>query len=57
MKRAKILKDIVNIRGKSLNIVGTANSVAIIISCEGWINKLLSTKKSDPKPINMSLVM
>ena len=51
-----ILRDTVNIKGNSLKIVGTANSVSNIISCEGWIYKLLSTKKLEPNPIKISLV-
>jgi hypothetical protein len=44
-------------KGNNLNKTGTANSVSIIISWVGWINKLLSTKKLDPIPINISLVI
>jgi len=47
----------VNIKGRILNRVGTANSVSSIISCTGWINKLLSEKKLDPNLIKRSLVM
>jgi len=43
-------------KGNSLNNVGTANSVSNMISCEGWINKLLSEKKPEASPINISLV-
>ena len=43
-------------KGANLNKVGTANSVSNIISCEGCINKLLSAKKPEPKPMKISLV-
>ena len=39
----------VNMKGNNFNSIGTANSVSIIISCIGWINKLLSVKKLEPK--------
>jgi len=42
--------------GSNLNKTGTANSVSNIISCNGWINKLLSEKKPEPRPKNISLV-
>ena len=51
------MKTTVHIKGNNLNKVGTANSVSIIISCEGWINKLLSAKNAEPKPIYKSLKM
>ena len=54
---AIILRDTVNIKGNNLKKVGTANSVSNIISCVGWINKLLSEKKAEPNPINISLVI
>ena len=44
-------------KGKSLNIVGTPNSVSMIISWTGCIKILLSIKKLEPKPINISLVI
>ena len=47
----------VEMKGNNLKILGTANSVSIVISCEGWINKLLSAKNPEPKPINKSFVM
>ena len=52
-----MLNETVNINGNNLNKVGTANSVSNIISCEGWINKLLSAKNPEPNPINISLVI
>ena len=55
--KAITLKDIVNMKGNNLNRTGTPNSVSIIISCIGWINKLLSTNKLEPIPIKISLVM
>ena len=50
------LSDTVNIKGNILNKVGTANSVSSIISWLGCMKILLSTKKLDPNPINISLV-
>ena len=44
-------------KGSSLNTVGTANSVSNVISCKGWMNRPLSEKKLEPKPINISLVI
>ena len=49
--------DTVKIKGINLNIVGTPNSVSIIISWTGWINILLSTKNPEPKPMKISLVI
>ena len=54
---ASILNDTVNTKGNSLKIVATANSVSNNISCEGWINKLLSEKKAEPNPVKISLVI
>ena len=44
-------------KGNNLNRVGTANSVSSIISCKGCVNKLLSEKKPEAIPINISLVI
>ena len=54
---ASKLNKTVEIKGNNLKIVLTANSVSIIISCEGWINKLLSAKNPEPNPINKSFVI
>ena len=52
-----IVKKIVRIRGNNLKKLGTPNSVSNIISCKGCINKLLSVKKPEANPINMSFVI
>jgi len=50
-----MVKKIVQKKGNNLKNVGTANSVSIVISCKGCINKLLSAKKtSTQSEINIS---
>ena len=44
-------------KGNNLNRVGTANSVSSMVSCKGCVNKLLSEKKPEAIPINISLVI